>query len=349
MKILIIKPYWIGEIINVLPAVNALRKHFSVAEISWLVDESFASLIELTPDVDEAIVCKDNVLNSLTSYKKIWKLGKRLKERKFDLVFDFHGSTASALLTKLSKVPEVIGFNKSLFSMLYTKKITVPNATHITNINNTLVREYLNDPNLTCEQPEIRQFDDYQKRAAKLLTSQASNKHIIAISPESHWASKCCSSSFLSELIDKIYSHHPDILFVIIGTQENKRIGDEICLLCRKTSPINLMGQTNLGTMVEIIRQVTTIISCDNGPMHVAALLKKSIFTLFGATDYKLSAPENEECNIYKPDKECSPCGKQKCDEVENKRCVSQYHQETLINDISKLIKNLELNKNETT
>ncbi|MEI6084858.1 MAG: lipopolysaccharide heptosyltransferase, partial [Verrucomicrobiota bacterium] len=55
MRILILKPSSLGDIIHALPTVNLIRRRYPTAHIAWLVNTTFASLLKKCPVIDELI------------------------------------------------------------------------------------------------------------------------------------------------------------------------------------------------------------------------------------------------------------------------------------------------------
>jgi heptosyltransferase-1 len=66
-KILIVKLSAIGDVVHTLPALNALRRHFPNAHITWLVEEAAADLVA-------GHRCLDRVL---VSQRKRWEAALR--------------------------------------------------------------------------------------------------------------------------------------------------------------------------------------------------------------------------------------------------------------------------------
>src|SRR5215472_4397737 len=55
MRILIVKLSSIGDVVHTLPAASLLRKHFSDARISWVVDPRAGAILNDSPVFDELI------------------------------------------------------------------------------------------------------------------------------------------------------------------------------------------------------------------------------------------------------------------------------------------------------
>ncbi len=105
-NILIIKPSSLGDIVLALPALSALRKSFPNSRISWLVRPEFAALLENHPHLDEIILFDRKFLGKAWwnpgAFGALVSLIRRLRNGRFDVVFDFQGLFRTASLAWLS-------------------------------------------------------------------------------------------------------------------------------------------------------------------------------------------------------------------------------------------------------
>src|SRR4051794_8865499 len=90
-SILVIRLGAMGDIIHALPAVASLKASFPFGKVSWLVSRKWAPLLEGNPAVNDLIFFERG---SLSALRNTWK---RLRQRRFDLAFDFQGLLQSAL------------------------------------------------------------------------------------------------------------------------------------------------------------------------------------------------------------------------------------------------------------
>ena len=51
LKILILKPSSLGDVIQALPVLRLLKLHFPTSEIYWWIDPNLAPLLENDPDL----------------------------------------------------------------------------------------------------------------------------------------------------------------------------------------------------------------------------------------------------------------------------------------------------------
>ncbi len=58
MKILIIKLSAIGDVVQTLPALEAIKKLYPDSEITWVVEEAAAGILEGHPLIDRLLVSR---------------------------------------------------------------------------------------------------------------------------------------------------------------------------------------------------------------------------------------------------------------------------------------------------
>ncbi|MBO5899339.1 MAG: hypothetical protein J6Q80_01260, partial [Lentisphaeria bacterium] len=97
-RILIVKPSSLGDIIHAFPALVLLKKCFPHSECDFLVNPSFAGILDFSPvPIRKKILFERKKLGKLsTVLPETLKLIKNLRAEKYDLVVDFQGLLRSA-------------------------------------------------------------------------------------------------------------------------------------------------------------------------------------------------------------------------------------------------------------
>lgn len=105
-RILVMELAGLGDNIHLLPALLRLRETYPDAALHVMVNAHVAGLFELTPWVQRVwaypVAPKPGLAGN-------WRWGRRLREQRYDLVFNSNGSDRSSLLTWLSRAPRRIG------------------------------------------------------------------------------------------------------------------------------------------------------------------------------------------------------------------------------------------------
>jgi len=108
-NILIIRLKAIGDVVQTLPAVHAVRENFSAAKITFLTSKENTSLLNGFLEVDEVIGLDRAALrsgNPIRILREFFALLRRLRAGKFSLVVDLQGYGETAWLTWFTGAPQ---------------------------------------------------------------------------------------------------------------------------------------------------------------------------------------------------------------------------------------------------
>jgi len=324
VNILIVKPSSLGDIIHAFPAVEMIRSEHPEAHISWVVNDTFAGIVELHAEVDEIIVFKRERLGKVRHCLEVLPFLKEIRQRQYDVAIDFQGLLRSGLMTGLSRARQKIGFRSAREGAhhFYNEKVMLPaNLKHAVDRNVFLVRSALGISGEVLL-PTLKIQHDFVKGAKALMKRSGllAGGPVIAVGPAARWPSKCWPPHFFAKIIDTVCESVPDALFWMLGTSEERSVGEEVSALCQVRGPVNLAGKTNLGVLTELLRRSHAMFTNDTGPMHLAAALGVPTVALFGSTDSELTGPYGSNHIIFHSKCEMSPCLSRQCC-ADNRKC----------------------------
>ena len=132
-KILMVRLSALGDVAHCLPALDALRRHYSRAKIIWAVEEKAAGLLEGHPQVDRVVVVPRRRWTEALKNPLKWpwlivsvaRFFAGLRKEGFDLSIDFQGNLRSGLVSLLSGAKRRLGRAKG-----YSKEKSHLFATH---------------------------------------------------------------------------------------------------------------------------------------------------------------------------------------------------------------------------
>jgi lipopolysaccharide heptosyltransferase I len=316
VKILIVKPSSLGDVLHALPAVSLLRRRFPDASISWLVNDTFAGIVELFPGIDEIIVFRRQRWGQVRHCLELARFLLELRRRRFDLVIDLQGLFRSGFFTWTTGASRRIGFKSAREGArwFYNDPVLLPaNLRHAVDKNLFLVRSALEIPE-SGELPELRSRPEFVRKAAENLAELgAAGRPVLAVAPAARWESKTWSPEFFAETISAVLRQRPDTVVWLLGTLSERQIGDQIQRCCPTLDLHNQMGATDLGTLVEMLRRSNVMLTNDSGPMHIGAALKTPTVALFGPTSSELTGPYGEGHRVFCGVCEYRPCLQRVC------------------------------------
>ena len=317
MNILIVKPSSLGDIVHALPAVHLVRQHYPDALIAWVVNEQFASLLSLYSGVDEVIPFRRRRWGKVRHWHELAAFIGELRQHHFDLALDLQGLFRSGFISFASGAARRVGFQNARegAGWFYTERIPLPaNLRHAVDRNVFLVQAALGIA-VTATMPDLVQPHDSVKEARRLLRLHDLSGHgpVLAVAPGARWPSKRWPPRFMAGVIEETRRRVPDLRCWVLGTPDEAADAAAVCDACSGMRPVSLVGQTDLATLVELLRRSDAVLTNDSGPMHLAAVLQVPVVALFGATDPELTGPYGDRHAVFRTLCERHPCFSREC------------------------------------
>lgn len=150
LKILIVRVSSLGDVVHNMPAVADIRRRYPGAQIDWLVEESFADLVELVAGVRRAIPFSlrrwRKHLFSRTTWREIGVFRRALAAERYDLVIDCQGLIKTAWIAKWAHGPLVGLGNRTdgagyewPVRFFYNRRVPIAPRTHVVERTRQLV------------------------------------------------------------------------------------------------------------------------------------------------------------------------------------------------------------------
>jgi len=321
LKILILKPSSLGDVIQALPVLRLLKLHFRDAEIFWWIDSALAPLLEGDFDLTGIALFERKRWKSPQHWPEMIRSVRRLREQAYDLVIDLQCLARSGAFAWLADGTFLIGLDEVREGARGFYDVAVPRKSFHTHA----VDWYLSVlPKLGV--PVHNNFEWLPERtqiAADVKTKwRTEHFRWITIQPGARWQTKRWPAGNFAELVRLAAKHFPTFRFAILGDAEDRPSG-EIISCAAPEQCLNLCGETSLPEMVEWLRLCDLMITNDTGPMHVAAALGKPLIALFGPTEPRRTGPYGQLENVLRIDIPCSPCFKGYCAYEKPNECLN--------------------------
>jgi lipopolysaccharide heptosyltransferase I len=330
LKILILKPSSLGDVIHALPVLRLLKLHYRDAEIFWWIDSSLATLIEGDPDLAGIVRFERKRWGKPRHWPEMLRSIRWLRDQKFDLVIDLQCLLRSGAFAWLANGKSLIGLNEVREGARGFYDLAVPRASYHTHA----VDWYLSVlPPLGVpvhknfvwlpERPEIAAEVKRKWPAVSAATPQSTLRtpQLILLQPGARWKNKRWPVQHFAELVRAAAQKHPAATFAVLGGKDELPLG-EIIAKAAPEKVLNLCGATSLPEMIEWVRRCDLLVTNDTGPMHVAAALGKPLVALFGPTEPRRTGPYGQLDHVLRLDLPCSPCMKSVCRYEKTEECL---------------------------
>jgi heptosyltransferase I len=310
MRILIIKPSSLGDVIHALPTVNLVRRKFPGATITWLINDNLASLLKKDcPIIDGLIAFPRREFGSLWRLPQILKFMRRLRAEKFDIVIDLQGLLRSGLMTRATRAPRRIGLSDAREGSrsFYNEIVQVPRA-------HAVDRYLLAAHHLGCEPGPVEfPLGSTPSDVSYIEDLVPQARPLIAVNPSARWETKLWGDDKFAALLKEL----PRDRVVLTGSAEDAPRIEKLSQDCA-----NLAGKTDLAQLAEVYRRCAVVITNDSGPMHLAAAVGAPVVAIFGPTDPALTGPYGKQHIVLRSRIPCSPCLKPYCTHTPRMECM---------------------------
>lgn len=347
MNILIVKLSAIGDVIHTLPALNAIRKHYPAAHITWVVEEAASSLIDGHPALDRILVSKRKQwLRGLREpsrrvhLRAISHFVKALRDTRYDLVFDFQQLLKSGVLAGLARGDRKIGYDRGMAHMecsylFLNERIPPVRMDHHALLRSLMLLDAAGIPSdeIVYDIP----IQDTDRDAVNALLSDhgvTDAPLLIPINPMTKWATKLWSEKKFADLADRLIRHYHAKVIFTGGPEDQAAIQRIMADMTEDT--VSFAGKTSLRMLAALYEKADFLISTDTGPMHLAAALGKSVVAIFGPTAPWRTGPFGSEHQVIRAGVPCSPCFRRQCPTME---CMERVDVADVLEGVRKVIR----------
>lgn len=311
MKILILKPSSLGDVIQALPVLRLLKRHRPDSEVYWWLETSLAPLLEGDPDLAGVIRFDRHRWRHPRHWLEAWDSIREIRAHRFDWVIDLQSLARSGLFAWLANGDLTIGLADPREGAPGFFDVAVPRPAAQAHAVDWYLAVL---PSLGV--PVHRDFEWLPERtvvAASLRDKwDVAGHRWVALQPGARWENKRWPAGHFADLVRRAAAAWPDVRFAILGSASERSLGQHIAGAAPDRC-LNLAGGLALAEMIEWLRVSEALVSNDTGPMHVAAALGKPVLALFGPTEPRRTGPYGQLDHVLRHPLPCAPCMKDSC------------------------------------
>lgn len=333
MKILILKPSSLGDVVHALPVLRLLKRHQPEAEIYWWIESTLAPLLEGDPDLAGVIRFERRRWKSLANLRQLWRDLRWMRAQRFDWVIDLQGLARSAIIGWLANGRFYVGLDTPREGARGFYDRAVRRRSYLTHA----VDWYLDVlPQLGVPKDAPFQWLPERPEVAAQVRRQwpSPQTRWLALQPGARWANKRWPVESYAALVRRLSAAQPELHFAILGGREDQPLGQSIAQAVPQRC-VDLTGRTTFPEMVEWIRQSELMVTNDTGPMHVAAALGRPVVALFGPTEPRRTGPYGQLNNVLQLSLPCVPCMHPRCTNPKPLECLTALSP-ALVGDVAR-------------
>jgi heptosyltransferase I len=321
MKILFIKLSAIGDVVQTLPALEAVKKTYPDSEITWIVEEAAAGILEGHPLIDRLLISRRkawirmlrNPLSLVGGMRNIMRFISELRSVQYDIAIDFQGLLKSGVLIGLSRAKRKIGFDRTreLSYLFLNERLPAYDIEKHALERYLDIARYLGakDPSPSCTLPIQGEIAAIREKIEAL---KPGGRPLVVVNPVARWKTKLWPERSFAELADRLIQEKNAVIIFTGSTDDRQLIDRIISGMGRKA--VNWAGETTLKELAALASLADQFITTDTGPMHLAAAAGANVVALFGPTAPWRTGPYGQSHTVIRTGIACSPCFKRNCD-----------------------------------
>lgn len=337
MKILVIGPSWVGDMVMAQSLFIALKQRDPDADIHVLAPAWCKALLGHMPEVTSAI--EMTVGHGELGLSKRRALAKKLRMENFAQAIILPNSFKSALIPWFAGIPLRTGWRGEARSWLLNDCRVLDKKTYPLMVERFVALAFPAGAALPAPLPRPAMSINKQSRDVtlqKFSLKRATPVLVLCPGAEFGEAKKWPAGSY-AEVASNWLENNGQVW--ILGSAKDGEsakgilsvVGQSHHDLCK-----DLTGQTTLSEVIELMSCADRVVSNDSGLMHIAAALDRLLVVVYGSTSPAFTPPLAQQVKIVSLDLDCSPCFKRTCP-LGHTNCLKQLDPDKVILALAQL------------
>ena len=296
-SVLVVMMSALGDAVQTLPVVNALKRTFPGTHISWLIQAGPHALVRNHPSVDSFLLFSRR--RGLGAWEGIMESAQEIRSAalrhpggRFDLLLALQVYFKAGLLTALAPARIKLGFDLSRtrdLNWFFTTHRIPPNPTRFAHTQDQYF-EFLHLLGIDPDPVEYRLSLTYREKDAQLRFFSGMGGPACAVvvgtsNPRKNWTPRG-----YARVLERLEGDF-GLRSVLVGgpSSAEERMVRGI-LVETRAAPRVVLGD-DIRRLLWILAGSALVISPDTGPLHIARALNVPVIGLFGYTDPRRSGP----------------------------------------------------------
>lgn len=313
MKILIVGPSWVGDMVMAQTLFQCLKQRHPECEIDVLAPEWSRPILERMPEVRAALSFPlGHGALELATRRRI---GKSLAGQ-YDQAILLPNSLKSALVPFFAGIPKRTGWRGEFRYGLLNDVRTLDKQRYPLMIERFMALAFDKGTELPrpYPRPSLR-IDPTMRDAALSKFGLTLDRPVLALCPGAEFGeSKRWPAEHYAQVADASIREGWQVW--LFGSKKDHPVGESIrqeLIPGLREESVNLSGETSLAEAIDLLSCADAVVSNDSGLMHVAAALNRPLVAVYGSTSPGFTPPLADAVEVVRLGIECSPCFERTC------------------------------------
>jgi len=332
-RIAIIKPSALGDVVQALPLLPALRQRFPNASLTWVIQRELADLVAGHPHLDQMLT-----FDRRPNWWSVPSFLAALRRQRFDLVLDLQGLLRSAVMVVATGAKWRVGLETAREGAGLVANLTIPDSgwNVPAHARNWRVAEALGVGDVP-RQTIVHVSPHDQAIVDGWLRGMP--RPVFAVQWGARWETKRWPLDKMTDVMLQAAREWGGSTAFIGGPGERAAC-DAACARMKNAVACNLAGRTTLKQLAALLMRVDAVLANDSGPMHLAAELGTPVVGVFTCTSPVRSGPPGVQHQFVASELPCAASYHKQCPLVGVRRlaCHSELASARVWQALQKLV-----------
>ena len=306
-RILVVCQGWVGDVVMAQSLFKCLKRRDPDCRIDAIAPRMHGALVSRMAEVSEFVPAPGG--HGQFSLAAHWRLGRALRDRRYDRAIVLPGSLKSSLVPFFAGAKVRTGFlGEQRYGLLNDIRRGRERMSTVDSfIALGLEPGEVQDGPPPC--PELGVDREAQARLAELHGIDR-NRTLAILAPGAEFGvSKRWPVEYFAETARDLVARGWQV--ATIGSPKEAEAGAAVA--SASEGVIDLCGKTSLGDTVDLLGLARVAVTNDSGLMHIAAAVGAHVVAMYGSTSPRKVSPLTAKADIFFLGLPCSPCRQRTC------------------------------------
>lgn len=334
MKILIVRLSALGDIVHALPVLAAIKKARPDAQVDWLVEENYASILSIASGLHRRIIVRarksfataDTI--SFGGLRGYHAAAKYLWNQDYDVALDLQGLIKSAIWARISFADRVVGFDapnlrEPQAAFLYSETVTPagPQASGPTGQQHIIHKNLsiLSALKITHDSADMPLAPQASGASTAAIEGAGGSRRYIVLNPGAAWSNKRWPPERFGALAAALRDRAGLPSLITWGPAE-RALAESVARA--SLGAATLAPATSVSDLAVLMREAALVVSGDTGPLHIAAAMGTPLVGLYGPTWPERNGPWDPQDVVISRANVCVCHHKRQC--LRGEPCINE-------------------------
>jgi predicted lipopolysaccharide heptosyltransferase III len=336
-RVLVVRLRSIGDTVLATPSLYALRRFLPLARVDVLLEDWVAPLLEGSEDVDRVVA----VARRSTGERV--RVARLLRRERYDVVYNLHGGSTAALLTRATGAPHRVGFADYAYAPLHNH--AAPPSAELWGRERTHSAEqqlallgWTGVP--VSDRPASRLVVNEAAAEAVARRLAAEGFHegepFALVHPAAAFESKTWAPENFARVVEHLAAR--DLRSVAVAGPGESAVVEAVRAAAR--APLASFTDLSLPELTALAARARIFVGNDSGVAHVASAVSTPQVVVFGSSNVAHWRPWTDApAEVVREEMSCAPCPGYTCSQFDAPECIRRVGVDRVVAAVERVLR----------